>query len=80
VSDRIVAVGSRQQLQQRYPGAEIVDCSGRIVMPGMVNTHTHLFQTLLKGLGDDSSESPQARGQKWANQILVGGSAHTPAE
>ena len=52
-NDRIVAVGSRQQLQQQYPGAEIVDCSGRIVMPGMVNTHTHLFQTLLKGLGDD---------------------------
>ena len=52
-NDRIAAIGNRQQLQQRYPEAEIVDCSGRIVMPGMVNTHTHLFQTLLKGLGDD---------------------------
>jgi 5-methylthioadenosine/S-adenosylhomocysteine deaminase len=51
--DRIAAVGSRQQLQQRYPEAEVVDCTGRIVLPGMVNTHTHLFQTLLKGLGDD---------------------------
>jgi len=51
--DRIRAIGTRQQLQGRYPGAEIVDCSQRIVMPGMVNTHTHLFQTLLKGLGDD---------------------------
>lgn len=51
--DRIVAVGSRGQLQQQHPGAELVDCSERIVMPGMVNTHTHLFQTLLKGLGDD---------------------------
>ena len=51
--DRIVAVGTRQDLQRRFPTAEVVDCKGRIVMPGMVNTHTHLFQTLLKGLGDD---------------------------
>jgi 5-methylthioadenosine/S-adenosylhomocysteine deaminase len=51
--DRIAAIGTRQQLQQRFPEAELVDCKGRIVMPGMVNTHTHLFQTLLKGLGDD---------------------------
>jgi len=52
-ADRIAAIGTKQQLQQRYPTAEVVDCNGRIVMPGMVNTHTHLFQTLLKGLGDD---------------------------
>jgi 5-methylthioadenosine/S-adenosylhomocysteine deaminase len=51
--DRIVAVSTREDLQRRYPTAEVVDCKGRIVMPGMVNTHTHLFQTLLKGLGDD---------------------------
>src|SRR5271156_7156465 len=51
--DRIVAVSTRRDLERRFPTAEIVDCSGRIVMPGMVNTHTHLFQTLLKGLGDD---------------------------
>src|SRR6202021_3357397 len=51
--DRIVAVGTRQDLEKRFPAAEIVDCKGRIVMPGMVNTHTHLFQTLMKGLGDD---------------------------
>ena len=52
-NDRIAAIGTRAQLQQKYPEAEVVDCTGHIVMPGMVNTHTHLFQTLLKGLGDD---------------------------
>jgi len=51
--DRIVAVSTRKDLERRFPAAGIVDCKGRIVMPGMVNTHTHLFQTLLKGLGDD---------------------------
>ncbi len=50
---RIAAIGTRAQLAGRYPQAEVIDCRGRIVMPGMVNTHTHLFQTLLKGLGDD---------------------------
>jgi 5-methylthioadenosine/S-adenosylhomocysteine deaminase len=52
-NDRIAAIGTRQQLQQQYPTAELVDCTDRIVMPGMINTHTHFFQTLLKGLGDD---------------------------
>src|ERR1700692_82130 len=51
--DRIVAWSTSQDLERRFPAAEIVDCNGRIVMPGMVNTHTHLFQTLLKGLGAD---------------------------
>jgi 5-methylthioadenosine/S-adenosylhomocysteine deaminase len=51
--DRIAAISTRQDLQRRFPTADLVDCNGRIVVPGMVNTHTHLFQTLLKGLGDD---------------------------
>jgi 5-methylthioadenosine/S-adenosylhomocysteine deaminase len=51
--NRIVAIGTRAHLERCYPEAEVVDCKGKILMPGMVNTHTHLFQTLLKGLGDD---------------------------
>lgn len=51
--DTIAAIGTRTQLQARYPEAELIDCRDTIIMPGMVNTHTHLFQTLLKGLGDD---------------------------
>lgn len=51
--DRIAAIGSRAALERAEPTAEVIDCRGRIVIPGMVNTHTHLFQTLLKGLGDD---------------------------
>ena len=51
--DRIVDIGDSAILRARHPSVEIIDCSGQVVMPGMVNTHTHLFQTLLKGLGDD---------------------------
>ena len=53
IHDRIAAIGTRSDLARRNPEAEVVDCSGQIIMPGMVNTHTHFFQTLLKGLGDD---------------------------
>jgi 5-methylthioadenosine/S-adenosylhomocysteine deaminase len=51
--DRIAAIGSRSQLCAASPEAEVIECRGQIIIPGMVNTHTHLFQTLLKGLGDD---------------------------
>lgn len=35
------------------PGAEIIDASGRIVIPGLVNAHTHSNQTIERGLCDD---------------------------
>jgi 5-methylthioadenosine/S-adenosylhomocysteine deaminase len=52
-ADRITAIGNVAKLAASAPDATIIDCSGKILMPGMVNTHTHLFQTLLKGPGDD---------------------------
>lgn len=35
------------------PVAEIVDCNGDIVMPGMVNTHAHMAMSVFRGLGED---------------------------
>jgi 5-methylthioadenosine/S-adenosylhomocysteine deaminase len=52
-TDSVLAVGTTAEVLAAYPDAEVVDCAGRVVLPGFVNTHTHLFQTLLKGLGDD---------------------------
>ncbi len=52
-NDRILDIGDTTELLTKYPDAEVLDCSDRTIIPGMVNTHTHLFQTLLKGLGDD---------------------------
>ena len=52
--NKIVDVGESAALEAKYPdAAQVTDLEGKIVFPGFVNTHNHLFQTLLKGLGDD---------------------------
>jgi len=51
--DSIVAVGLEQEIINSYSSAEVVDAMGKVVMPGLVNTHTHVPMTLLRGLSDD---------------------------
>jgi 5-methylthioadenosine/S-adenosylhomocysteine deaminase len=51
VGDTIRAVGP--EASSTYTGRETVDCGGRVVMPGLVNAHTHVPMTLLRGLADD---------------------------
>jgi 5-methylthioadenosine/S-adenosylhomocysteine deaminase len=41
------------QLGPEYDGVETIDCRGRVVMPGLVNAHTHAPMTMLRGLADD---------------------------
>lgn len=51
--DLIAAVGPEADLRAQYSSAETLDCHGRVVMPGLVNAHTHAPMTLLRGLADD---------------------------
>src|SRR6476620_5874349 len=46
----IVALGP---ILEDYTPAETIDCKGRVVMPGLINAHTHAPMTLLRGLADD---------------------------
>jgi 5-methylthioadenosine/S-adenosylhomocysteine deaminase len=48
----VVAVGDSAQAVQ-YQASETIDCRGRVVMPGLVNAHTHAPMTMLRGLADD---------------------------
>lgn len=50
--DKIVAVG-RVPVEKIDSNAEIVDAAGKIIMPGLINTHVHLSQQLGRGIGDD---------------------------
>ena len=49
----IVAVGPQDDVQARYAAASEIDCSGKLIIPGLVNTHTHMPMSLLRGLADD---------------------------
>src|SRR5438309_6622311 len=50
---RIEAIGRANEIDQRYAAREVVDASGRIVVPGLINGHTHIPMTLFRGLADD---------------------------
>ncbi|RLG18035.1 N-ethylammeline chlorohydrolase, partial [Candidatus Micrarchaeota archaeon] len=53
--NKIAKVGKRLGEKAEY----VIDGRGKVLMPGLVNTHTHLAMTLLRGYGDDMSL------QKW---------------
>ena len=59
---RIAAVGARSEMGvYREGAARIIDCTGKLVLPGLTDGHTHLFQTLGRSLGDGMSLVPWLR-------------------
>ncbi len=53
--NRIVDVGPTDEILRRHGGSghDIIDLDGKIVIPGIVNSHTHISMTLLRGYADD---------------------------
>jgi 5-methylthioadenosine/S-adenosylhomocysteine deaminase len=49
--DRILAVAAAEQLADVAAG-RVIDCRGKAVIPGLIDCHSHLFQTLGRGLGE----------------------------
>lgn len=73
--DRIVETGAAAELVKKYPDVKkTIDAAGKAVFPGLINTHNHLFQTLLKGLGDDKVLSD------WLAQMTFPSAVHLTPE
>lgn len=51
--DEIVAVGKAEDIKDKFTGRKTIDASNSIVMPGLVNCHTHAAMTCFRGIADD---------------------------
>lgn len=44
-------IGNTEELEMKYPDAIFKNVKNNIVMPGLINTHTHLYSTFARGMG-----------------------------
>lgn len=49
---------------EQHPEARVIDCRGKLLMPGLINCHTHVAMTLQRGTGDDIEL------MKWLNDYV----------
>src|SRR5207247_1554098 len=49
----IVEVGAPEAIAAKYQARETIDARGQVVLPGLINTHTHAPMVMYRGLADD---------------------------
>ena len=60
VDEEIVEVGAGTPANDD-PGAQVIEAAGCVVMPGLINAHTHLYQVLLRAVWEDLELMPWLR-------------------
>ena len=50
---RIVAVGKTAEIDRDYAARDVINATGKVVIPGLINGHTHVPMTLFRGIADD---------------------------
>jgi len=48
--ETIAAVGDSTEMKRRFPDAEAVDCSGKLILPGFICAHHHFYSTMARGM------------------------------
>ncbi|MBI2689528.1 MAG: amidohydrolase [Acidobacteria bacterium] len=62
--ERIVAVGTRAEIDKAYKAKQRIDRPDALITPGLINTHTHAPMSLLRGIADD------LRLQEWLEKYI----------
>ena len=53
VKDKIVAVGTSAEIGRQFTARQTINANGKVVIPGLINTHTHIPMSLFRGIADD---------------------------
>jgi 5-methylthioadenosine/S-adenosylhomocysteine deaminase len=56
--NRIESIGKTSQIEAQYEAGDSIDASGKVLLPGLVNTHTHAAMTIFRGIADDMPLEP----------------------
>ncbi len=62
--DTIAAVGARDEVEHAYSARQKIEAEGCVIMPGLVNGHTHSAMTCFRGMADD------LRLEDWLNNYI----------
>ena len=54
--ERVGEVGPLDAMKAKYPDAVFVDARGDVIMPGLINAHTHIYSGLARGLGIEGND------------------------
>jgi len=53
IADKIVAMGPRKQVDSEFTANKVIEGANKVLMPGLINGHTHSAMTLFRGMVDD---------------------------
>ncbi len=70
----IIDIGSKRRIHDDYSAKQIVDGQNKILLPGLVNTHSHSVQTFLRGKADDYALLD------WLRKVVLPGEANYTSE
>ncbi len=74
--NRIIAVDRASVIQERFADDDMIDVKGKVIIPGLIDTHVHLAQALIRGCADDMSLIQWLCDRVW---VLQGSFTHEDA-